>query len=251
MLRVQIKEISLKTTGNSRLLLYDANFELVENQILTILGKNGSGKSTFVKAITGLLDKKHYSVTGEVNFNGKELFTLKPEELLQLRRDSIKYIFQDAINSFDHLKKLSYYFNLFTKDKNEIHQLLSYFLLPEAKNLFKMYPYELSGGMAQRISFVLALLSKPKIIILDEPTSGIDSAIANLFMLKLKEFASQNGNSILLITQDVSFAEKTSDKIAYLSKNRLSTFYNVKDFFSKKDDPLLIDFLEASKQIET
>jgi ABC-type multidrug transport system ATPase subunit len=105
--------------------------------------------------------------------------------------------------------------------------------------------------MAQRISFVLALLSKPEIIILDEPTSGIDSAIANLFLLKLKDFVKQNRNSVLLITQDISFAEKISDKIAYLSKNRLSTFYNVKDFFNKKDDPLLIDFLDANKQIES
>ena len=250
MLQVRIREIAVKSPGQNRLLLNDASFDLIENQVFTIVGKNGSGKSTLAKSITGLLDKKHYSVWGTVHFGGKDIFTLKPEELLQLRKDSIKYVFQDAVNSFDQLKKLNYYFDLLAKDKNEIDDLLSYFLLPDSKTLFKMHPYEVSGGMAQRISFVLALLSNPEIIILDEPTSGIDSAIANLFLLKLKEFVGQNGNSVLLITQDISFAEKISDKIAYLSKNRLSTFYNVKDFFNKKDDPLLTEFLEANKKIE-
>jgi len=250
MLQVRIKEITIKSPGHNRLLLNDASFDLIENQVFTILGKNGSGKSTFAKSITGLLDKRHYSVWGTVHFNGKDIFALKPEELLQLRKDSIKYVFQDAINSFDQLKKLNYYFNLLSKNKDEIDLLLSYFLLPDSKKLYKMYPYEVSGGMAQRISFVLALLSMPEIIILDEPTSGIDSAIANLFLLKLKEFTAQNGNSVMLITQDISFAEKVSDKIAYLSKSRLSAFYDVKDFFNKKDDPLLIDFLEANRNIE-
>ena len=251
MLQVRIKEIAIKSHGQNRLLLNNASFDLIENQILTILGKNGSGKSTLAKAITGLLDKKQYSVWGTVHFNELNIFSLKDEGLLGLRRDSIKYVFQDAVNSFDQLKKLNYYFDLLAKNKSEIDELLQYFLLPDSKKLFKMYPYEVSGGMAQRISFVLALLANPKIIILDEPTSGIDSAIANLFLLKLKEFVEQNGNSVLLITQDISFAEKVSNKIAYLSKNRLSNFYEVKDFFNKNDDPLLKDFLEADKQIET
>jgi ABC-type glutathione transport system ATPase component len=250
MLQVRIREITIKSPGHNKLLLNNASLDLIENKVFTILGKNGSGKSTFAKSITGLLDKRHYSVWGTVHFRGKDIFALNPVELLQLRRDSIKYVFQDSVNSFNQLKKLDYYFELLSKDKSEIDELLSYFLLPDSKKLYKMHPYEVSGGMAQRISFVLALLSKPEIIILDEPTSGIDSAIANLFLLKLREFASQNRNSVLLITQDISFAEKASDKIAYLSTNRLSTFYEVKDFFRKKDDPLLVDFLEANKHIE-
>ncbi len=251
MLQVQIREITIKTPPEKRRLLSNINFDLGENQIFTILGKNGSGKSTLAKSITGLLDKKFYSVFGTIILNGMDIFSLKNEELLKIRRNSIKYVFQDAMNSFDHLLKLKYYFDLLAKDKNEIDNLLSYFLLPDSKKLFKMYPYEVSGGMAQRISFVLALLSTPEIIILDEPTSGIDLAIANLFLLKLKEFTNQNKNSVLLITQDISFANKVSDKIAYLADGHLSKFYEVEEFLNKKDDPLLVGFLNANRQIET
>ncbi len=251
MLQVQIQEISIRSQSRNRSILKDVFFDLGRNQVFTVLGKNGSGKSTFIKSVTGLLDNKFYSVSGSVLFKGKDLLALKNEKLLEIRRDKIKYVFQDAVNSFDHLKKLKYYFDLLTKDKNEVNDLLEYFLLAGSKQLFEMYAYELSGGMAQRVSFVLALLSKPEIIILDEPTSGIDSAIANLFLLKLKDFAKSNENSVLLVTQDILFAEKVSDKIAYLSNSRLSEFYEAGEFFNALNDPQLNEFLQANKQIES
>jgi ABC-type dipeptide/oligopeptide/nickel transport system ATPase component len=113
-----------------------------------------------------------------------------------------------------------------------------------------MHPYEVSGGMAQRISFVLALLSHPEIIILDEPTSGIDSAIANLFMLKLKEFVGNNKNCALLVTQDILFAEKISDRIAYLAGGKLSEFCTVNEFLNNPVDENLKQFLQANNKIE-
>lgn len=250
MLKVEIKEITIRSTSQVKTILNDAKFELGENQIFTILGKNGTGKSTLAKSIAGLLDNFYYSIAGSVLFKGQEVFKMDKEKLLQLRRNSIKYVFQDAVNSFDQLKKLKYYFELLSRDKSEIDELLIYFLLPDKEKLYDMFAYEVSGGMAQRINFILALLSKPEIIILDEPTSGIDSAIANLFLLKLKEFAQLNKNSVLLITQDIPFAEKVSDKIAYLADKKLSNFYSIDEFFNKKDDPLLSKFLSAKNQIE-
>ena len=126
-----------------------------------------------------------------------------------------------------------YYFKRFTIDKNEINELLEYFFLPSKENLFKMYPYEVSGGMAQRICLVLALLTKPKVLILDEPTSGIDTAIANLMLLKLKEFVENDDHMVLLVTQDILFAKKISDKTALLEESTLTEFKNTKEFFNK------------------
>lgn len=135
------------------------------------------------------------------------------------------------------------------KDKNEIDALLEYFLLPKYPELQKLYPYEVSGGMAQRINFVLALLCHPQILILDEPTSGIDLAISNLFLLRLKEFAKGKDNSALLVTHDLVFARKISDKIAFLSNGKLSRFYSNEEFFSVHDSESLELFLDAHKQI--
>ncbi len=219
-----------------RIILRDIVFELDGGNIYTILGKNGTGKSTLLKSLTGLLDNRFYSINGKVIYNDKDLLSLNLEELKKIRKNEIKYVFQDSVNSFDHLKTFNYYFNppisLIRRGAwGEVNELLEFFLLPDSKKLFKMYPYEVSGGMAQRISFVLALLAKPKIIFLDEPTSGIDAPIVNLLLIKLKEFVSE-GNLALMVTQDLELAKNASSKIALLSDGTLSKFSTPEEFFN-------------------
>ena len=229
MLNVLLNNVSV-TKDKERTILRDVAFELEGGKIYTILGKNGTGKSTLLKSLTGLLDNRFYSVSGKVIYEDKDILSLKGDELQNIRKNKIKYVFQDPVNSFNHLKKFKYYFNLVTKDDKEVDKLLDFFLLPDTKKLFKMYPYEVSGGMAQRISLILALLAKPKIILLDEPTSGIDAPIVNLLLIKLREFVS-NGNLALMVTQDLPLAKSASSKIALLGNNTLSPFSEPEEFF--------------------
>jgi peptide/nickel transport system ATP-binding protein len=248
-MQIRLNHIKIRNQQNAeKTLLRDISFDLVPNNIFTILGKNGSGKSTLIKSLTSLLDKRFYEINGKIFFEDKDLLTTKYEELLVIRKDKIKYVFQDAAKSFDPLKKIEYYFNIFIKNDSEIDEFFNFFLLPAKNKILNLYPYEISGGMAQRISLILALLAQPRILILDEPTSGIDPVIANLFLLKLKEFVKKNSNSVLLVTQDLNFAEKISDKIAYLSNGKLSAFYSPKDFLENKDDKFLT-FLDSHKFI--
>ena len=229
MLNVLLNNVSV-TKDKERVILKDIAFELDGGNIYTILGKNGTGKSTLLKSLTGLLDNRFYSIIGKVIYNDKDILSLKEDELQNIKKNEIKYVFQDPVNSFDHLKKFKYYFNLFTKEGKEVDKLLDFFLLPDSKKLFKMYPYEVSGGMAQRISLILSLLAKPKIILLDEPTSGIDAPIVNLLLIKLREFVT-NGNLALMVTQDLGLARSASSKIALLSDNTLSPFSEPEEFF--------------------
>src|ERR1035437_5990065 len=149
------------------------------------------------------LNKIVSGTAGSIIVDNIDITTATEDELMRIRREKIKYVFQDAANSFDPLRKLGYYFKRFKLDKNDSEELLSYFLLPRLNELSKMYPYELSGGMAQRFSFVISLLMNPELLILDEPTSGIDPAIANLYLLKIKEFITGDKKTVLLVTQDI------------------------------------------------
>lgn len=230
MLNVLLNKVSTADKNKERVILKDIFFELEGGNVYTILGKNGTGKSTLLKSLTGLLDKRTYSLEGKVIYNDKDILTVSNDELQQIRRNEIKYVFQDPVNSFDHLKKFKYYFNLATEEQEEISKLLDFFLLPDSKTLFKMHPYEVSGGMAQRISFILTLLVKPKIIFLDEPTSGIDAPVVNLLLIKLKEFVDE-GNLALMVTQDLDLAKNGSNKIAFLSDGTLSKFSSPEEFF--------------------
>lgn len=230
MLKSDLKNISVVTDRTVTSLLHNINFQLENNKINIILGKNGTGKSTLIRALTGLLDERFYKIEGEVLFNNTNLLSLSAGELQKVRQTKIRYVFQDAINSFDPLKKLEHYFRRYGNNP-ELASLLREFILPAGKELFRLYPYEVSGGMAQRLLLVLALLAKPEILILDEPTSGIDTPISNLILLKLKEFIKEPECSVLLVTQDLQFARSAGDRIAYLSEGTLTPFYSIDEFF--------------------
>jgi peptide/nickel transport system ATP-binding protein len=234
MLNADIDTISLLSGSSKKLLLKNLKFEIGSKSIYTVLGKNGSGKTTLIKSLTGLLPQNQYEVKGKVEFNANDLWDIAPEVLRSIRKEKIRYVFQDAINSFDPLRKFEYYFKNSKSARFEIEEQLHYFLLPSYDKISKLYPYELSGGMAQRMSLIFALLAKPNLIILDEPTSGVDYAIVNLILLKLKEFIADGENSVIIVTQDINFAEKVSDHIAYISDGTISQFFPANEFINSE-----------------
>jgi peptide/nickel transport system ATP-binding protein len=238
MLSADINSVSILDEKNKRTILKDIKFEIEGGKIYSILGKNGSGKSTLIKSLTELLTKTDYEVDGEVFFKGVNLLNVSEEKLRETRKTNIRYVFQDASNSFDPLKKLKYYFDLSNVSSLKIEELLIFFSLPTYKKLSGLHSYELSGGMAQRVLIVLVLLANPDILILDEPTSGVDYAVMNLILLKLKNFIRDNDKSVLVVTQDINFALKSSNSISYLSEGKLSRFYTPNEFITSTDDSI-------------
>ena len=224
MLKVDIENITISNNNNTHLLLKNINFDLSEGKVYTIIGKNGTGKSTLIKSLTKLLNENIFSVNGNIIWDSKNILDCNDDELLQIRKDEIRYVFQDAANSFDPLKTFQYYFYNSLAGKNNIDEMLEYFLLPNYDEISRLYSYEVSGGMAQRLSMILAFLAEPQLIILDEPTSGIDYAISNLLLLKLKKFTKEENKIVLIVTHDIIFAEKVSDELAFLSDGTLTQF---------------------------
>lgn len=249
MLKAEIKKILLYNNNVSREILCNINFNISEKKIYTILGKNGSGKSTLIKSLTRLLNDTIYKVDGYVFWNEENIYEMGNDRLLEIRRKSIKYVLQDLTNNFDPLKSLKYYFDNSGINKQTIINQLNDFLLPDYQIISTLHTYEISGGMAQRISLMLAILSNPNLLILDEPTSAIDYANINLIKLKLLDFR-ENGGSALIVTQDLNFAKEISDEIAFLHDNKLSEFINPQEFFDDSEQKPYYNFLKSFKDIQ-
>jgi len=232
MLIVDINSLNVLSENNRIVILEKINFKFEQGKIYTILGKNGSGKSTLIKSLTALLPDDLYQVNGKVLFNDTDLLNIPNEKLWDIRKNKIRYVFQDVANCLDPLKRIEYYFYLSEEKADNIEDQLDFFLLPSFKKLSGLYPYELSGGMLQRLQIVLALLADPDILILDEPTSGVDYAIINLIMIKLKEFVQKKDKLVLIVTQDINFAIKASNYVSYLSDGTLSTFFKPNEFIA-------------------
>ncbi len=188
MLSVDINSVSILDEESHRPLLRDIRFDIGRGKVYSILGKNGSGKSTLIKSLTALLPNDEYEIAGKVFFKEIDLLNCSEDKLREIRKHNIRYVFQDAVNSFDPLKKIKYYFDLSNISPLKIEELLLFFLLPPYKKLSILHSYELSGGMAQRLLIVLALLANPDLLILDEPTSGVDYAVMNLNSPENKKF---------------------------------------------------------------
>ena len=249
MLKANINKVVLTNNDADREVLRNINFSISNNMIYSVLGKNGSGKSTLIKSLTGLLNSDLYKVDGKVLWFDENIFEMKKVRLLSLRKIEIKYVMQDLTWNFDPLKTIKYYFDYTGFKEKSISLQLKSFLLPDYQIISNLHSYELSGGMAQRISLLIAMLSNPKLLILDEPTSAIDYANINLIKLKLLEFK-KTGGSVLIVTQDIDFAKEISDKIAFLHDNKLSEFIEIVDFFNNSGLSLHNTFLQSYKELQ-
>lgn len=230
MFDVKIHKISVLSNHSTNTIIEKCSINIHPGKTYILLGSNGSGKTTLTLALTGLLNKNIYSVEGSSLFNGIDLLSCSNESLTEVRRHDIKYVFQDPVNTFNPLKKFDYYFQSNNCTSAEIDEMLEFFQLPPINKIQNLFPHEISVGMAQRIAISLAFLSKPKLIIMDEPNSALDLASSNLLAQKIKEFTAA-GSSLLIITQDTIFAQKTGDEIALLSDKIVSPMMKNSDFF--------------------
>ncbi|MFO7527175.1 MAG: ATP-binding cassette domain-containing protein [Ignavibacteriaceae bacterium] len=244
MLKVCIENISVCVDGIIRELLSDISFSVHNNSVYTIVGKNGSGKSTLIKSLAGLLDKRFYRIKGIVEWKNVNLLTLELKDLINIRRKELRLVLQDSLNSLDPLKKVKYYFDNTDYKKDELERLLIEFQLPDYNSISEKHSYELSGGMLQRLNFVLTLAAEPQFIIFDEPNSAIDSFNTLLSLKAIKKFISKQNNSVLIVTQDILFAQKVSDKIALLAEGTLTEFVDTDQFFNS-DDPRFSSLLNS------
>ena len=237
MMHAELNSVIITEDDKRRIVLSDINFNIDHGKIYSILGKNGSGKSTLIKSLTRLLSEP-YVVKGKIEFNGIDLLNTSEANLSEIRKKNIRYVFQDTANSLDPLKKIKYYFDISNVSPLKIEELLLFFQLPTYKKISTLHSYELSGGMAQRLLIVLALLANPDLLILDEPTSGVDYVLMNLILLKIKNFVRDKDKSVLIVTQDINFALKTSDYLAYLSDGTLTKFYNPDEYDVSQDEKM-------------
>ncbi len=249
MLNIKLDFLKIISETSSTDLIDNLEFQLAPNNIYTILGNNGTGKTSLILAITKLIDENKFSYKGSAEFFGEDIFLLAKKKLAEFMSQNIRYVFQDPIGCLNPLKKIEYYFDLLKLPDTEINEQLDYFQLPSYDKIRKLHPYELSVGMAQRVNIILSLLAEPKLLILDEPTSAIDLPIANLLLGSLKQFAAKDENVVLIVTQDIVFAKKVSDYISVLSDKKLSTFINSNENIENNSNSELINFINTYNEV--
>ena len=220
---LQLKNIYFRYEKDSPDVLKYFNLEVYKSSMLAVMGGNGSGKSTMLKIMSGL--NKPYS--GNVYLNGKNMKKLKNSEIYN---NNITMLPQDVVSLFLHKTILEDLHDI-SKDENELEKVID---LCEIKEFLNSHPFDLSGGEIQRAGLAKVLLTKPKILLLDEPTKGIDNfykeKLADILRSLLKDSV-----TIVMVSHDVEFCAKYADEVSMLFDGDIVTRNNPNKFFSSNN----------------
>ena len=218
---------------NSIKAVKDVNFTLEDNQIISIVGESGSGKSTLIRAILKLLPTGGEIESGNIFFLEKDILTLNKKQLNKLRGKDIGMIFQDPNSTMDPIKTIEKQFIAYILEHNNISkkeaidlakEYLLKLSLTDVDRILKSYPFELSGGMKQRVAIAMSIAQSPRLLLADEPTSALDVTVQAQVIQELKKIRENFKTAIILVTHNMGVASYISDKIAVMKDGELIEF---------------------------
>ena len=211
----------------------DVSFSLHRGEILGIVGESGSGKSTLLKAAMGLLGKTGLVTRGDILYGGKNLPDLTEKERMEICGDKIGMIFQHTETSFCPIRTIGSQIcesvQAHSKlSKEEVYQkamkLFAKLQFQDGNRIWESYPFELSGGMSQRIGIALAMLCEPDILLADEPTSALDVVVQSEVVAEFLRVREWFGVSMILVTHDIGVAAALADSVLVLRQGAVMEY---------------------------
>ena len=203
----------------------DVTYSLEAGKTLGIVGESGSGKSVSAMSIIRLLDGNGYIESGSIIFDGQDILAASDKDLHHIRGNEISVIFQEPMTSLNPVftveRQIGEVLMLHQHmSKKEAHakaaSLLADVKIPNPERVAKQYPFQLSGGMRQRVMIAMALACRPKLLIADEPTTALDVTIQAQILKLMNELKQQTGSSILFITHDLGVIHEMADEVAVM-----------------------------------
>lgn len=229
-LEVRGLQVKLRTEDGSVPLLEPIDFELNKGRVFGLVGESGSGKTITCNALIHMLDRRRMEVSGSIRLNGRELGSLSAEEMRRIRGKEIGVIMQNPMNAFTPVYTIGSQFieTLRTHtglSKGQAREraiaALADMNLPEPTKLMKHYPFQLSGGMLQRVMIAISMCLRPALVIADEPTTALDVVNQLKVLQELDRLRTEYGTSILLISHDLGVISQMADEVAVMQKGRI------------------------------
>lgn len=201
------------------------SLQLKEDSILGLVGESGSGKTVTALSVLRLLPSPGQTVRGRVWYQNQDLLRLQPEEMRRIRGQEIALIFQDAGSSLNPVitvgqqveEAVLAHTDMSSREaRARAVELLTEMGIPDPKGVLGRYPFQLSGGMAQRVMLAIGVAHRPKVLIADEPTSNLDVTLQAEILQRLRQLRDERHTAILLITHDLGVIAQMADTVAVM-----------------------------------
>jgi len=238
------------------------SYSIRAGKTLGIVGESGSGKSVSAMSILKLLDSNGFIAGGEIYFRGKDLATFNQKQMQNIRGNAISVIFQEPMTSLNPVftverqlrEPFMIHQNMKRSEANrEVLRILNDVKIPNPERVAKQYPFQLSGGMRQRVMIAMALACKPDILIADEPTTALDVTIQAQVLKLMNELKVEQETSILFITHDLGVINQMADDIIVMYCGEVVEMAECSAVFqgSKSSHPYTEGLLHSIPRLDT
>ncbi|SEC35092.1 peptide/nickel transport system ATP-binding protein [Rhizobiales bacterium GAS188] len=246
LLRVENLKVEYRSSTGSVTAIPDLSFDLAQGESFGIVGESGCGKSTLLMAIMGHLGPSGAATAGRVLFEGKDILTSSSAELRRMRGSGISMVYQDPNAALNPTLKIGRQLVevpmlhagvSLDEARSRAERVLADVHLPDQKSVMERFPHQLSGGQKQRVVIAMALLANPKLLLLDEPTTGLDVTVEAAVLDLIDELRGKYGTSLIYITHNVGVVAQVCDRVGVMYLGDLVEEAPVRALFASPRHP--------------
>lgn len=222
---------NLDISYGSKLTVSGVNIQLDKGEILSIVGESGSGKTTVIRAVMGCLPGRGHLSGGSITFDGRDMQKNTREDWRKISGSEMSMIFQDSGNMINPIRRIGEQFIDYIlahapqKSKAEAAEMAKDMLnkvrLPNPQNIMNSYPFELSGGMRQRVGIAMAMMFSPKLLLADEPTSALDVTTQAQIIRQIVDVRNEYNAAVILVTHNIGVASYVSNKLMVMKNGHV------------------------------
>lgn len=250
---------NLKISYSGQTAVSGVDFEIKQGGILGIVGESGSGKSTIIKACMGILGENATIDEGRIIYRNQDLLGEDGKIIKRLRGNELSMIFQDSRAALCPVRKIGQqmYDALLTHQKTDkqsakhkISDILCKLALQNPERILNSYPFELSGGMCQRVGIAMSLMMDPVLIFADEPTSALDAVVTKQVAAGFKAVVEETKTSMVMVTHDIGLVKNMADKVMVLENGVVREYGDTQSVISNPQNEYTKKLLKSVLKLQ-
>lgn len=227
---LDIQDITVQYGKNPKPTIEHFNLSMKQGEIVSVVGESGSGKTTVIRAVLGLLPGGGRVTQGDILFEEKSLLNHTKRDWRELRGSQMSMIFQDSGAMMNPIRRIGDQFVEYIRTHEKMPkkqawakgvEMLEKMRLPAGDNIMKSYPFQLSGGMRQRVGIAMSMTFQPKLLLADEPTSALDVTTQAQIVRQMMELRDKEQTSIIVVTHNIGVAAYMADKLIVMQYGKV------------------------------
>ena len=253
---LEIKDLAVQY-GNQAPTIEHFNLSMKKGEIISVVGESGSGKTTVIRAVLGALSGAGRVTSGDILYHGESLLKNSKSDWRKIRGSKMSMIFQDCGGTLNPIRKIGSQYVEYIRTHQSMTKkeawdkavsMLTKMRLPDAENIMNSYPYQLSGGMRQRVGIAMAMTFNPELLLADEPTSALD--VTTQIVRQMMELRDDFGTGIIIVTHNIGVAAYMADQLIVMHHGKVVDHGTREEVLNNPTSDYTKKLLEAVPEME-